>query len=173
LSDIRNETGESAPHGGILITSPDGTIYDIPLEDLKQFRVPDDKVDEVIRRAEHAGLHPQGPEERGQMAPVGDLQPRTVINIFVGSGGQEAQVNLPEGDECVGSSMSKYAAGSTMSKYAAGSTMSKYAAGSTMSKYAAGSTMSKYAAGSTPAFSSATTGIAGPPAAIFYGSWER
>lgn len=149
---------------GVLITSPDGTIYNVPLDELERFRVAEADVDQVIQQAEASGLLPAsgscGEDDEPEGEPAGDSG-RTVINIFIGGGG-EPQVGLQHGtlEKSVGSTMSKYAAGSTMSKYAAGSTMSKYAAGSTMSKYAAGSTM-------------AAAGQIRVPIAVFYGAWDR
>jgi hypothetical protein len=185
LANHDKESGK-ADVAGVLITSPGGAIYNIPLAALEQFRVPEDQIDNTIVAAENAGLLdlPQtvaATESASQQSAA--PAPKTVINIFVGEGVLEQPVVMTEGQagdrsasSGVGSSMSKYAAGSTMSKYAAGSAMSKFAAGSTMSKFAAGSTMSKFAAGSTMSKYAAGSTMSpgaepGIPFAVFYGRW--
>ncbi|MGJ4963389.1 hypothetical protein [Bradyrhizobium sp. HKCCYLRH3061] len=186
MANSDHEGGEAAV-SGVLITAPDGTIFNIPRAALDQFRVPDNEIEGIILTAENAGLvesaHRAAPTEAPSEEPTGPA-PRTVINIFVGDGKLDQPVVVaqgPPGDDAsqryaAGAAMSKYAAGSTMSKYAAGSTMSKYAAGSSMSKFAAGSTMSKFAAGSTMSKYAAGSAMAprveqALPFAVFYGRW--
>jgi hypothetical protein len=185
LANNDHEGSEAAK--GVLITAPDGTIFNIPQAALDQFRVPESEIEGVILAAENAGLvepaHGAAPIEAPPAEPPGPA-PRTVINIFVGEGAADQPVVVAQGSQgddasqryAAGSAMSKYAAGSTMSKYAAGSTMSKYAAGSTMSKFAAGSTMSKFAAGSTMSKYAAGSAMTprleqAVPFAVFYGRW--
>jgi len=155
----KDDGRESSAKSGILITSPEGVIYDVPIDELSKFRVPDEDIDATIVAAENAGFFEAVPEPIDEVPePVSDSLP-PVINIFVGQGGAEQRVTVEEGTGAqTARSMSP---ASTMSKYAAGSTMSKYAAGSTMSKYAAGSTMAM------PQESELRT-----PVTVFYGKWK-
>lgn len=164
MSGVEDEGG-AAPAAGVLITGPDGAIYKLSIDDLEKYRVPDDSVEDEIIAAEEAGLIQPAEEQASAPVEMQSAVPRTVINIFVGEGGEQPTVSVEEG-----SPRALTAAGSTMSKYAAGSTMSKYAAGSTMSKYAAGSTMSKYAAGST--FTPQRDDDVAKPVAVFFGRWR-
>ena len=145
--------------GGVLITAPNGEIYNIPTEDLEKFKVAPENVERTIMDAEKEGFLVAEPEM--PMEPIAEeaievpapQKNGIVINIFYGEEPQQVAVPVEaEPDPSVArSTMAKYAGGSTMAKYAGGSTMAKYAGGSTMAKYAGGSTMAKYAGGSTMA----------------------
>jgi hypothetical protein len=139
---------------GVLISGPDGTIYNIPFAELNRFVVPQEAVERTILDAEAAGLlaGPGGDVESAAGSPGGAPAPpgATVINIFVSPGAEPLT-------QIAGASPGDVQGFATMAKYSAGSTMAKYSAGSTMAKYSAGSTMTGFGA------------VA--PTATFYGSW--
>jgi hypothetical protein len=148
---------------GILITAPNGTLYNIPEKELARFAVTPENVEATILDAEAAGfIETQQPAVSDQAVvtpPASAPTSPVVINVFVN---HESEVRTPAVDQVAPNSMAKYAGGTAMAKYAGGTSMAKYAGGTAMAKYAGGTSLG---------FGHPSAGPSNAAAAVFYGDW--
>jgi hypothetical protein len=113
--------------GGVLITAPNGEIYNILAKDLEKFKVAPEKVERTIMDAEKEGFlvaEPEMPMEpmAGEAIEVPAPQKNGItINIFYGEEPQQVAVPVEtDSDPSVArSTMAKYAGGSTMTNVVA------------------------------------------------------